>query len=621
MLAHWPALSAQALSFDDHEYLLENRLVQTLGWDSAKRFLTEVRSPSTVQGYYQPLTMISLMLDSALGGGPANLRVYHRTSLILHALNVVLIVAVLYQLFGQPWAAAGGGLLFGVHPMTVETIPWIGERKTLMAAFFALIALIAYVRYAGKVESRKSKVETGWYAVCIICFVLALMSKPTSTPLPIMLLLLDVWPLRRFGRRAVFEKVPFLILAAISSYITVISQRNTLGAALPTEFNPLRIPLLLGYDAVFYLRNIVWPLRLSSHYPVPQPLALSNPAVLAAMIGTLVLCTALVISLRWTRVLAVGWSIFFIGLLPTMGIIGFTSVVAADKFAYLPAIGLLATMASLIASRWPAGAGNNKEGGTGNRPGGMGKRSGTPRSLPVAGVHRSANTTMQRTAAVVIVLMLAAGESLLTRRYLAHWRDTESLCRHMVTVTPDAAVPQNSLANILFEKGHIDEALGHFDKALRIDPAYAYAHYNYANALAKAGQTEEAIQHYEQALQLRPRLAQAQVNLGSLLQRLGRLQPAVDHYRAGLELRPESPVAHYNLGLALAELGQNQDALTHLREAVRLKPDFVFARQSLAQLLLREHQEQQAIIELREAIRYDPQNVEIRNLLQQLETK
>jgi hypothetical protein len=207
LITHWPALSAQALSFDDNRYFVENFLVRNPSWESAKRFLTEVLEPSTVGGYYQPLTMISLMLDYALGGQTDSLLPFHITSLALHIANTALIIVLLYQLFGLAWVAAGVGLLFGVHPLTVEPIPWVGERKTLLAAFFTLWSLVLYMRFVHKGSSKA-------YRGSIILFVLALMSKPTSTPLPALMLLTDYWPLRRLKWRSLLEKLLFLLSEA-----------------------------------------------------------------------------------------------------------------------------------------------------------------------------------------------------------------------------------------------------------------------------------------------------------------------------------------------------------------------------------------------------------------------
>ena len=183
---HLPTLWSQALTFDDPQYLLNNDLVQNPSWASVQKFLAEVLEPSTVSGYYQPLTMISLMIDHALGGRPDNLLPFHRTSLLLHVFNTALIIVLLYMLFSNVWAAAGVGLLFGLHPMTVESIAWVGERKTVLATFFALWSLVLYVRFAQR--------RRPWlYGGCLAMYALALMSKPTSLPVPALMLLLDCW--------------------------------------------------------------------------------------------------------------------------------------------------------------------------------------------------------------------------------------------------------------------------------------------------------------------------------------------------------------------------------------------------------------------------------------------
>ena len=333
MLAHWPSLSAQALMFDDEQYLTENYLVQTPSWASAGRFLSEVSKPSTVRGYYQPLTMISLMVDYALGGRPDNLRQFHRTSLALHVMNTMLVIVLLYLLFDQEWVAAGVGLLFGLHPLTAETIPWVGERKTLLAAFFALWCLILYVRYARK---------GSWmmYGVCMMMYIAALMSKPTSTPLPVLMLLMDYWPLKRLKTRAVVEKAPLFVVGAVSAIITYVSQSSTYGVTLPSEYGFGRIPLTICHNIIFYLYKIIWPANLSSHYAFPMPMGLSNPMVLAGVIGMCIRIPLLLISLRWTRAALTGWLFFFVAILPTMQIIAFNYLIASTKFVYLPSIGL-----------------------------------------------------------------------------------------------------------------------------------------------------------------------------------------------------------------------------------------------------------------------------------------
>ena len=196
---HWPMLGARALSLDDSEFVTNNPLVTRPGWGSAGRFFGEVLSPSTVEGYYLPLSMTSLMLDYAAGGRPDDLRAFHRTSLALHALNAALLVVLLVQLFGATVPAAIAGLLFGLHPLTVEPAVWVGERKTLLAAFFAFASVACYVRHA-RGGGR------AWLPASVALHLLALLSKPTVVTLPLLLVLVDLWPLRRLGPRTLIEK-------------------------------------------------------------------------------------------------------------------------------------------------------------------------------------------------------------------------------------------------------------------------------------------------------------------------------------------------------------------------------------------------------------------------------
>jgi hypothetical protein len=228
LAAHWPALSSQAITFDDGQYLVDNRLVQDPSWRSVRRFFTEVLRPSSVKGYYQPLTMTSLMVDYALGGRPTDLTPFHRTNLALHALTTILSIVLLWQLFGNAWVAAALGLLFGVHPLTIEPVAWVGERKTLLAAGFSLLCLVCYVAWT----RRRGRALGG---LVLLTYGLALLAKPTSTLLPGVLLLLDAWPLRRLGWRAVGEKVPLLLLGAAAASVTYLSQRNTAGVLTPGE--------------------------------------------------------------------------------------------------------------------------------------------------------------------------------------------------------------------------------------------------------------------------------------------------------------------------------------------------------------------------------------------------
>ena len=487
IFAHFPALAARAVSFDDDEYLTRNPLVRSPSWDSAGRFLCEVLQPSTVPGYYQPLTMISLMFDYAVAQRPDNLRPFHETSLVLHAANTVLVIVLVYMLFGQSYVAAMVGLLFGVHPITVETIPWIGERKTLLATFFALWSLIAYVRYARR---------PGWklYATCLVLYVLALMAKPTTTPLPLVMLLMDFWPLNRLSKRAVLEKLPFLAIGAVFAVITVISQSRTGGIRTPDAYTPARIPLILCHNIVFYLCKMAWPARMSSYYPFPQPFDLSNRMVLAGVVGTCVLIPVLLVSLRWTRAFLTGWLIFFVAIFPTMGVLGFTNVITSDKYAYLPTLGVLMAMAWLLGRIWSGG---------------------------------TDRTRRARHAAMAAAVLIAAG--LLTngtRRYLNHWQTTDGLFDYMLTIDPDSYYLYAIRGTDCNDKDDYEHALMYLTRAIELKPDYAPAYVNRSSVYGNMRNYEGVIRDCTKVIELDPRLAAPYLNRSLAYTVLGEYEKA-----------------------------------------------------------------------------------------------
>jgi len=539
LITHWPALSAQAISFDDGQYLNTNVLVQNPGWSSTWRFLSEVLEPSSVEGYYQPLAMISLMLDYALGGRESDLMPFHRTSLILHAANTALIIVLLYLLFGQIWVAAGVGLLFGVHPMTVEPIPWVGERKTLLAAFFSLWSLIFYLLftiYYSKTTSNKRQ-ATKFYIGSFAMYFLALMSKPTSVPIPAVMLLMDYWPLNRLNWRAVWEKAPFFVLGGIFAIITYISQTRTACTVLPTEFGVKFVPLIISHNIIFYLYKMVWPVNLSSHYAFPEPMDMSQPMVSAGVIGTLILILLLIFSLRRTRAAFTGWLIFFVAILPTMQIIGFTNVIASDKFAYLPSVGLLMALASFLV--WLCSIGKN----------------------------------IVKYVIAIIIVISAGAEGAAAHRYLGYWQNTISLYEYMLTLTPDESMVRDNLAYALYIQGKVDEAISHYRAALSFNPYQADAHNNLGVAMEAKGNFDEAFSCYNQAIRYKPKYAQAYYNLGHLMQGQGKLDEAISYYNQAVSIKPDYPEAHNNLAVVYQSQHKLDEALTHFREALKYKAD------------------------------------------------
>ena len=545
---HWPALHARAFCFDDDQYLTQNALVQTPSWDSTASFFSEILEPSTVGGYYQPLSMITLMIDFALGGHPNNLLPFHRTSLLLHVANVALIILLLYLLLGDPWAAAIAGLLFGVHPMTVEVIAWVGERKTTLATFFALVTLVSYVHYA-RTRGRR------YWGIAFAAYALALLSKPTATPLPFAMLILDFWPLRSAGRRIFLEKIPFFVVGGLSAAVTIISQARTGGMSLPMEYGVLRIPLVLCHNIVFYLNKMVWPHPLSSHYAFPDPLSLSHPKVLIGVIGTFLLLVAIIISWRWTRALAVGCLIFFVLSLPTMQIIEFSNVIASDKFAYLPCCGLLITLVA---------------------------------GLRVLLMRRSNYDWLWRNTSIAIAIVLASMFAGKTQTYLKKWRSTVSLYEHMLMVTPNAHPLYTNLGVALAKRGHLIAAARRFSRALELAPDLPEANNNMANVLLELGRFDEAFKHYTAALEI----ASADPILHKNIARVCLLREdqdaAIFHYTEAVRFDPMDAEAQYGLGTVKLAKGMLRQAIQHLENAVMLDEEHVSARSNLAVALAQE---------------------------------
>ena len=505
---HWPALSAQAFALDDSQYLANNPLVQNPSWTSARRFLTEVLDPSTVRGYYQPLSMISLMLDYAAGGNIDNLTPFHRTSLALHVANALMIMMLLYLLFRCLPAAAAAALLFALHPMTVETIAWVSERKTPLATFFALAAMIFYVRYAQTIRLKM-------YALALVAFALALLAKPTAVALPIVMLLLDYWPLSRISKRALLEKIPFLLLAVAAAAITFFSQYRTSLLEMPTQLTAWKIPLLICHNIFFYLAHIFYPVNLTSHYPIYQPFDLSQPMILVGLIATVLLTIVLLVSWRRSRTFLTGALIFLITILPTMGIVKFTNVVAADKFAYLPALGLLLILAHLLSR--------------------LSQNTATTRRLPTRSI-----------ILILLVLLLASTETLLTRRYLAKWQDTETLWRHMTQTTPKVVGLRNTFGVILAQKGDFLGAQAEYHQALAMQPDHADTLNNLAWLLATHHQPKfrdgpQAVRIAEQVCQATRRQSPATLDtLAAAYAETGQFEEAIKTAQLALELADQT---------------------------------------------------------------------------------
>lgn len=563
---HSPVLKCQALALDDSAFVSYNPLVTHPSWGSVGRFFREVLEPSTVRGYYTPLTMTSLMLDYAAGGRPDNLRAFHLTNLALHALASMLVALLLYRLFGALIPAAVVGLAFALHPLNVEPVAWIAERKTLLATLFAVGSMVCYVQHF----FRKDR---GWLALSAALFLLALLSKPAVLMLPFLLLVLDFWPLRRPGPPAFKEKWLHILLAVGFGAITLVSHQRTAGIEQSVKSDYLLWPAHAAFTIFFYLGKLAWPVGLSIAYPPPEPFTLANPLVLGAALAVCAVTATLVwLAPRACGPLA-GWMFLLIALSPTLGPVKYSWVIASDKYVHFPAVGLALALAAGLAAAWNS---------------------------------RRLSAPIPRAASLLLLCALLAGEARGTRATLRNWTDSITLFRQAASVAPGSPVIQNELG-VLLDHSAPQEAISHFRRAVEIEPGYGEAHYNLGVAEGQRGQLAESALHFREAARLLPTDADAAYNLGAAVRLQGRMDEAQAQFRRALQLRPDHRRALQQLAGLLASAGKFEEAIVEYRKSVVLDPRDPALRFGLAAALsLSGNHAREAIGQMREAVRQRP---------------
>jgi tetratricopeptide (TPR) repeat protein len=492
---------------------------------------------------WHPLTTISHMLDCQLFGlNPAG---HHFSSVLFHTLAVLLLFAVLRALTEALWRSALVAAVFAIHPLRVESVAWVAERKDVLSAVFFMLTLGAYVHYARQPSLRR-------YLLILLFFILGLMAKPMLVTLPLLLFLLDYWPLARnqIGKsgwwKSIAEKVPLLFLSFLAAIATLIAQRTTVNYSeeLPVTW---RIGnALLSYVA--YMGQMIWPARLAIFYPhAADHLSPWKVALAVLILGGI---TALAIVWRRRRpYLLVGWLWYLVALLPVIGFIQVGLQGRADRYSYLPQIGLCIALTWALAD-WSLRS---------NR-----------RRVIFAGAG----------AVVIGALTWQA------RIQTSYWSSTESLWNHALEVTTDNDVAHYNVATLLVKRGEVDEAISHYEKALNIRSDNRETHYHLSvallhtslgNALARKGRLDEAIVQYRKAVELRDDFADAHSNLASLLARKGETAEAIAHYEKALAIPPEDPPSHIALAKLFLKLGRQDEALSHYRRALELTKDPVLS--------------------------------------------
>lgn len=525
---------------DDDDYVATNLIVQS----GLNRASIAWAFTATAVANWHPLTWLSHMADCALFGLRPGF--HHLVSVLLHAANAVLVLLVLWRMTRQLWPSALVAALFALHPLHVESVAWLAERKDVLSTFFGLGAMLAYATYCARPSVRR-------YAAVPLLFTLSLLAKPMWVTLPFALLLLDWWPLGRLhpegwrrSWRLIAEKVPLFILTAISCVITYRVQQGG-GAVRTLDTMPLWARLANGAVAYAqYAIKTIWPAELAIFYPHPG-LDLPWPQVALAVAG-LALITAASIRVASRRpYITVGWLWYLGTLVPVIGLVQVGSQAIADRYTYLPLLGLF------IGAVW----------------GGAALVQAWPRL-------RMPATAMA--AAILAVL------TLLTVFQVRHWRDNVALFEHALAVTPSNDVAHANLGIALHRQGREDEAEQHFRDAVKLRPNYVMAHVYLGIILAAKGNTEEALEHYRLAAggpPSDPAYADAINNIGTLLMARGQYEEAVVDLRKSAQLQPCDPDPQYNLGLALLELKKTDEAAACFRKALSLDPNHHHAKAAL----------------------------------------
>jgi protein O-mannosyl-transferase len=601
---YWPATRCGFVNLDDNVNVTDNVHIQKgLTWESIKwAFLNPMAT------LWQPLTMLSHMaIYQVCGLNPWG---HHLANVLLHAFNAGLVFALLRQMTGATWRSLLVAVLFAVHPLRVEAVAWVTERRDVLSAFFGLLALVAYARYAQKaVISNQWSVISGqssgvpamdngplttdhrllitdhrllFYLLSLFFLALGLMSKPMLVTWPLVMLLLDYWPLRRMqnaecrmqntpagdarhatpvirnsstegGRHTPYvsrttilsllvEKIPFFVLVVLTSVVTFVVQKSE-GILAVGEGLPLSARLgnaLISYGR--YLGKLFWPVNLAVYYPHPGHWPLGK--VLLA--GGLILGISVLVWVPRRRYpyLLMGWLWYCGTLVPVSQVIQTGAHAMADRWTYLPCLGVL------ILVVWGA------------------------RELIQGWRHQA--LALSVTGGMAIVLCLA-----LTRHQIGYWQESETLLRHTLAVSENNGMIQRNLACALLDKGQIDEAISHFREFVRLRPELGNSHYNLGIALYKKGQLDEAIHQLQETIRLEPDDADAHHNLGTAFYQQGRIGEAISQFRETVRLQPDRAEAYNNLGTALGMQGQTDEAIRQYREALRLKPDYADARKNL----------------------------------------
>jgi Flp pilus assembly protein TadD len=572
-------LRHEFINYDDEIYVYENPQVAAgLTLHGIIWTFTHV-----VCGNWHPLTVISHMVDCQLYGlRPAG---HHFTNVLLHTIAVILLFLVLRQMTGALWRSAFVAAIFAIHPLHVESVAWVAERKDVLSAVLFMLTLGAYTRYVRTLSLTS-------YLIVLLLFALGLTAKPMLVTLPFVLLLLDYWPMKRFAsetlaksnygrrvehlanvRRIFLEKIPLLFLSAGSCLATVVAQHHFID-----PIDKLSLMERLGNAAVatmVYLRQMVLPIGLSVFYPHPRH-RLSITHIAAAVLLLIAISAGAFVLRRKHAYFLTGWCWFLGMLVPVIGIVQVGVQARADRYTYLPQIGLYILLIWLVAD--------------------------------MSSARRNRGIVLGPVMAfLVLILMWCAWKQ------TTYWRDSRSLWVQALAVNSENDTAHNALSDVALRENRLDEAVFHARKALEIRPDSADAHSNLGIALSGTGRREEARIQFQKVLATSPNRPRVHYNLATLLLDSGRLDDAIAEFQKELKIHPDFVEAYSNLGIALTRKGELDDALAHFQKALEMDSGRPKVHYNVATVLLQKGQRDQAIAHLEKELQINPASAEAHN--------
>jgi len=573
LVVYWQVRNFQFVNYDDREYVTKNHHVQAgLTTESIRWSFTAIHASN-----WHPLTWLSHMLDCQIYG--MNPGRHHMTNVLLHILNALLLFLVFKRMTGGIWQSGFVAALFALHPLHVESVAWVAERKDVLSTFFWMLTLWSYTRY---VERSKF----GSYLPVLLFFILGLMSKPMLVTLPFVLLLLDYWPLKRFqlcssgGKKhtlkkpfywgLVWEKIPLFLLSVVSSIGTYLVQKSSGAvnslAAIP--FHNRIANAMVSY--VSYIGKMIWPHNLAVFYPYPEVIVLWKVAG-----AGLFLIVVSVIAFRLKRTkpyFVVGW-LWYIGtLVPVIGLVQVGVQRMADRYTYVPLIGIFIIIA------W-----------------------GVPDWVPK---WRYRRIGLAAATAILAILIITA------RLQVRYWSNSVTLFEHALDVTVDNSVAHLNLGEALAAQGKINAAVRHYYEALRIKPGLVAPHLNLGVALKEEGKLDEAIDHFTTALRLKPDCAEAQYELGDTLNKKGDFAAAVKHYQEAIRIKPDYTEAYNNIGVILARQNKDKEAIFYFYKALRIDAAYSGAYYNLGKIFTYQGKIEDAILNYRKTLHFNPDNTQ-----------